>query len=108
MYAFCAVSLSGTMRSAISVLLAGAASMILLVLIHWTAIGSMAKGSSAERTILARKLLVNTCVLTQMMLWCMEWCHKSVMCVDVDCGTNCCFVASFVAVTIFHKKGAQT
>ena len=34
----------------------------------------------------ARKILVDTWDLRHMWLWCMDWCHESVMCVDVQCG----------------------
>ena len=51
------VSLSGTMQSAISVPLEKAA---------WTAIFSMAKSFSAERTILVVKMLTNTWDLRHM------------------------------------------
>ena len=35
-----------------------------------------------------RKILANTWDLKKMRLWRMDWCHESVMCVDVRCGKN--------------------
>ena len=68
-YTFCVcLSLRGTMRSAISALLEKAAPVIFLVLMPLAAIFSMAKSSSAKRTILVCKLVVNSCVLRQMIL----------------------------------------
>ena len=52
------VFLSGTMRSAICVLLEKTASVIFLMLMPWGAIFSMAKSSFAERTILVVRILV--------------------------------------------------
>ena len=69
---FCPASLSGTMRSAISVQLEKTASVIFLMLVLWSAIFSMAKGYSAERTILVVRMLVNTWDLKHMMLWNMD------------------------------------
>ena len=51
----------------------------------WVAIRSTAKRSSVERTMLHAKMFVNTCDLRQKRLWCMDWCHESVMCVGVQC-----------------------
>ena len=51
----------------------------------------MAKSSSAECNIFERKMLVNTWELRQVRLWCMDWCHESVMCVDVQCGKTLLF-----------------
>ena len=95
---FCVVSLNGTTRSAISVLLEEAASVVFLVLM--AVIISMAKSSSAARTILARKLLVNTCFATKDAV---VRGVVSVMCVDV--GNTCCFVTHSIAVKFFSKTG---
>ena len=72
MTCLCAVSLSGTMRSAMSVLLEKTVRAIFLMLMPWAAIFLMAKSSSAERTILVVKMLTNTWDLRQMRLWCMD------------------------------------
>ena len=55
----------------------------------------------------ARTVLVNTWYLTQMWLWCIDWCHESVLCVDVKCAKVCCFVSYFLYVEHFSSKGAQ-
>ena len=60
------------MRSAISVHLKKTSSVIVLMLMPWAAIFAMAKSSSAERTTLDSRLLVNTWVLRQMRLWCID------------------------------------
>ena len=55
----------------------------------------------------ARTMLVNTWYLTLMWLWCIDWCHVSVLCVDVKCAKVCCFVSFLKTWSIFHQKGAQ-
>ena len=73
---FCAVSLSGTMRSALSVLLEQTTSVIFLMPAPWGAI--LSKSFSTKRTVLLVRILVNTSVHG-------FWCHESVQCVGVQC-----------------------
>ena len=56
----------------------------------------------------ARTMLVNTWYLTQMWLWCIDWCHESVLCVDVKGAKVCCVVSYFISWSIFHQKGPKT
>ena len=86
---FCAVSLSGTMRSAISVL---PASVMFLVLTPWAAIFSMAKSSSAERTIPVARIPVCTWGSRQKVLWCVEL--VSMFFVGVKCAQKLLFCSS--------------
>ena len=52
----------------------------------------------------AHKMFVNTWVLRNIRLWCMDWCHESVMCVDVQCGKTCCFVTMLQREAFFIKR----
>ena len=96
------------MRTAISVLLEKAASLIFLVLLPWAATLSMTKNSVAWRTILARKLLVNTCVLKQIVLWCTDLVSQIS---DVFARWNAEKPAVlsyvFLVASIFHQKGPK-
>ena len=55
----------------------------------------------------ARTMIVNTSFLRQMWLWCIDWCHESVLCVDVKCAKVCCFESYFFYVEHFSSKGTQ-
>ena len=74
------------------------ATVIFLLPMPAPAIFSMAKSSSAERTMMHAKIPVNTWDLRQVRLWCMDWCHESVMCVDVQC----VFVKFYIKIEDFH------
>ena len=88
----------------------GKPSVVAIFLLHMPAVAifSTAKSSCADRTILVAKIPTSTLDLSQMWLWCIDWCQESVMCVGVQCAKTCCFDHIFNGgESIFHQKRAQ-
>ena len=105
----CAVSLGGTMRSAVCELLAKTASVIFLLPKPWAAIFSMANQFLCGKDHFARTTLANEWDLRQMLLWCTDL--VGVLCVVVR---RCLMLRKPVVLShfltvesIFHRKGLQ-
>ena len=68
------------------------------------AIFSMAKSSSAERTILVLSILLNMWDVRQLMLWCLELVSCARLCVGVKCRNNLLFCHTFYSGAIFSSQ----